>query len=243
MKKQTNFKLPKWIGDRFQNIDNPDVTGDFTDDNAFWFVLTGKCPLIFEKYAIILHPFWLNYKVKEKVTSGAKVNDSGIFDADFKRLSWVKFFEINSIDFKFETAYKDVEHIISKISNAGWPKYLWAPAEEHCEYNEIDFFLKSVQQLYGNSEINYYFGQFSTINWDSDILCRDLISNYSKVQADADVRFSPTAIFPDSKDWCLVTPLDMPFTCIGGSEKLVKEILNNQSIEIFEIVPKYELIK
>ncbi|MFC0320741.1 hypothetical protein [Olivibacter oleidegradans] len=65
--KKTDSTLPEWIAKQASLGPNISVEGKQTERNSFWYLLTVCCPLIFERYAIVLHPFWTSRNFKKSV--------------------------------------------------------------------------------------------------------------------------------------------------------------------------------
>ncbi|QEL03443.1 hypothetical protein FKG96_22295 [Olivibacter sp. LS-1] len=63
--KKTDGTLPEWIAKQASLGPNISVEGKQTERNSFWYLLNICCPLIFERYAIVLHPFWINRNLKK----------------------------------------------------------------------------------------------------------------------------------------------------------------------------------
>jgi hypothetical protein len=234
--KLSNDKLPAWISRQASLGPNVQVEGMLTNDNAFWYLLTVCCPLIFESYAIILHPFWINWKAKDLTTSGLKISEDQTDNSDFKRVSWRHFFSIYGKSFNLETAYKTQEELSEELRK-DYPSYVWFPGEGDCESEELTFVLQQVSQLYGDIIANYYYCLLKTEKWETEHIYRGRLSEFAELKFQADIRDNPTAIFSDDKKWCIVSDYDLPFTYIGGSTELIDSIVSNSDFEIFKLTP------
>lgn len=237
---KSNNRLPDWIKRQASLGPNVSVDGEQTDDNSFWYLLTVCCPLIFESYAIILHPFWINWKVKELVESGFIYTEEQTYKRDFQRVSWREFFKIFDRDFDFDTANLTQSELKEEISKKEWPVYIWYPAEGDCETLELKFVIKTLVDLYGNQPVNYYYCLLKTESWDKEIIYNGSLTEFDQLKTMDDVRDNPTAIYPDDQSWCIVTDYDLPFTYIGGSKELIHRIIQTNDFDIYEIEPKFE---
>src|SRR5687767_8022245 len=119
----TDNILSDWISRQATLGPNVLVDGVQTDENAFWYLLTVSCPLIFDSYAIVLSPFWINWKVKELVDSGLKLKSEQADKSDFKRLTWRQFFNIYAKEFDLSTAKQTKMEIEKQIHLGEWPPY------------------------------------------------------------------------------------------------------------------------
>jgi len=104
--KITDKIIPDWIRRQASLEPNVPIDGEGDDTNYFWFLLTIYCPLIFQSYAILLTPFWINWKVKELVDSGTRMTEEQSANSDFKRLNWSAFFKIYLKEFNLRAPLK-----------------------------------------------------------------------------------------------------------------------------------------
>ena len=238
MLKRYNTPLPDWIAAHASIGPNVKVDATFSHENAFWYCLTAKCPLIFESYAIVLHPYWINLKVKDLVAWGFNMQEENIDDEDFKRISWQAFFNMEGRDFDFQNAYKIKEEIHSSFKE--WPSYLWAPGEGSCEEEELIFILNTIESLYGDVASTFHFNLFNTVKWENEITYTGKISDFNEVLREPKASTPPSLIFSDDKNWCIISDWDMAFTYVGGSAQLIDSISQHTEFEIFRIEPRYD---
>ena len=100
----TNNILPDWIARQATLGANVPVDGERTEENFYWYLLTVCCPLIFESYAIVLHPYWINGKVKDLISSGLIIKKNQVDDNDFERVNWAEFFKLYGYDFNLKNS-------------------------------------------------------------------------------------------------------------------------------------------
>lgn len=236
----TDNILPDWISRQATLGSNVLVDGELTHENAFWYLLTVCCPLVFDSYAIVLNPFWINWKVKELVDSGLTIKEEQTNKADFKRLTWKEFFKIYDKDFDLNTANQIEIEIEKQIHLNEWPSYLWFPGEGNCETEELTFILNQLADLYGDTLVNYYYCLLKTEKWENEIIYRGHISKFDELTSNANIRENPKAIYPDNKAWCIVTDYDLPFTYLGGTKEFIDRITNCKDFDIFRIEPKFK---
>jgi len=231
-----NNALPGWIKRQASLGPNVEVDGIQNEQNAYWYLLTVCCPLIFESYALILHPFWADLELREnKLTNSTK---SQTFEKNLKPISWTKSFGIFNKDFDLKTSNEIQEKIRLEIVN-DWPSYINFPEEGDCSDEQLGFVRNRLIESYGDVVANYYYCILKTGKWEEDKIYSGKLSELEQLKDNDGVRDNPTAIFPDDKSWCLVTDYDLPFTYIGGSEKFITSITDNEYLDIYRIFPAF----
>jgi len=236
--------LPDWIVDQLSLGQNLLVDGDRSDLNqTYWRMLSMCCPLIFEKYAIVLHSFAINQKIKELFKAGQEVFEDPLSNPDTHTISWADFFKLYHQEFNFENSYY-IQNIIRKeIVKDSWPPYIWYPAEGNLDKEEFSEIFLKIKNLYNDQVVNYFYSLLKTKSWGNDILYKGLLSEFHKLKEEDEIKDNPTAVFPNTKEWCIISDYDLPFTFIGGSGKLIDSITNDTEYEIFQIGPKYAVNK
>ncbi|MGB0925129.1 MAG: hypothetical protein ACPGTS_00285 [Minisyncoccia bacterium] len=237
--KLSDKQIPDWIKRQATLGPNVEVDGEQTDDNSFWYLLAVCCPLIYESYAIVLHPFWINWKAKDLIESGSKLTEAQVKKEDFQRLTWANFFKVFNKKYEFNTANSTSIEIQENLRKSGWPIHIWYPEEGNCETPELKFILNKLIEKYGDSEVNYFYALLKTKKWENEIVYRGNLTDFESLKSKGDIRDSPTAIFPDDKSWCIVTDYDLPFTYVGGSREFIKRITNSSEFDLYELEPKF----
>lgn len=232
-------KLPGWISIQASVGANMNVKRLTNDDNPFWYFLPMCCPQIFEKYAIILHPFWINWEAKVLMEKGANIDKEQIEKEEFKRISWREFFLMYGRGFDLEIACRNFEELSGLLARDNFPMHIRFPAQGDCEKEELSLLVSCILSLYGDQNVNYYYCILQTLYLKEDIIFKGPLSNIVSLWANQDLRgSSPRAIFPDTKEWCIVTDYNLEFTYVGSSAELIKTITNNKDFEVFEITPR-----
>lgn len=237
--KKIESTLPDWI----KNYALPgaiEVDGTLTKENAFWFLLTACCPLIFEAYAILLHPFAINWKVKRMVDSGVIVREEIVDEKDFAKVAWKDFFSRYGKSFDINSAYEIHEELREKFAEGNnWPPYLWYPG--YADYKGLTIIVKELIEIYENQLVNYYYFLENTKVWSNrDVLYQGCLSEFENLKNQIETENTPNAIFPDTKDWCIVSDVDLPFTYIGGTSMLIDNICRLSNLEIFKLTPRFK---
>jgi hypothetical protein len=122
--------------------------------------------------------------------------------------------------------------------SGNWPNDIWFPAEGDNEVQQIQRIRDVLIDNYGDIEVNYYYVVLKARSWKTDITYRGRLSELESLWLLDEVRDSPSAIYPDTKDWCIVTNYDCDATYIGGSKDLIKSLTSIDQYDIYEIVPK-----
>ena len=94
--------------------------------------------------------------------------------------------------------------------------------------------------MYGDTLANYYYCLLKTDKCDDEIVYRGYLSEFDELKNKDDIRDNPTAIYPDNKEWCIVTDYDLPYTYIGGTKEFIDNITSNNDFEIFKIEPRFK---
>lgn len=232
--------LPPWI-ERQASLGWKEGNILSTEDNAFWAMLYNACPLIFESYAIVLHPFGINWESKALVESDLYEQGLKVYrdDTGMVNLSWKDFLAHYGYPFDLKTAFKYQAELTRKISALGWPVYLWGPSEGTCDEAVLKFIIDQVIKFYGDQVVSYFYIFMLSKKWDTDDFnYTGKLSDFHLLENDDALRcISPTAIYPDDKRWCVVSDFDSPFTFVGGPKEFIGSIVNQNQYEIFEIVP------
>lgn len=239
---EKNNILPSWIERQATLGPNIQVDGKQTNENSYWYLLPVCCPMFFERYAIVLHPHWINWKAKELITSGLTLTEGQLDNKDFKRVNWTNFFRIFGHDFNLKTANQTQEKIRLQLLNGGtkqadWPAYIWFPSEGNCESEELKFIFSRLMELYGNTEANFYYCLLKSHEWDEERIFKGKLSDFEELSKKKEIRDNPTAIYPDDKSWCIISDYDLPFTYIGGTKEFIDSLTIDKEFDIYEIKP------
>jgi hypothetical protein len=238
--------IPKWIKPYAELGPAIELDVKINYENFFWYLMAMCSPPNFEKYLILLHPFWINEKAKGLKKYGTFPQDKDINDNGFERLTYTEFFKLYQEEFELETAKKVKEKIADKYlrKDNKWPKHIWYPAEGEAEMTDLKFITKILIKNYGDVESDFFYVLLKTEKVHEDKILRGRLSELPKVmEFEPEIRDNPNAIYPTNrKDWFIITDYDCPFTFIGGKSELINQILNNKpsGIDIYEIKPKYE---
>lgn len=188
-------------------------------------------PNVFESYAIILHSFWINNKLKKEKLN-FNIDDDNDDEKDFERISWTDFFKIYNHEFKIENCLETKEKI--STVNGQFNNELY-PGEGLCDKEHLVSLKNLIIEIYGDENIYGYYTFLSTINWKSDKLYFGNISEIEELLNNEELRLTPSLIYSENKNWVLNSDYDLPFSFIGGEKKLIEKLVKENHNEIFEI--------
>ena len=237
MLQEIDIDLPDWINRYVLPEYNIHIEAELNDDNYFEYHLAQTCPKIFEKYAVLLHPAWVDKTVKDLALKGIKIFPGGAKHQGYQRLSWKEFFLINNRQFHFERCHKEMEELIDKISIKKWPDHFHTPEEGSCEMDEIISITAIAGQIYPAEEIYYFNSYLNIADGDSNVIYKGSAADSGNLLDMESILDSPSAIYPNSAGWCMVTDPDLTFTFVGGETKFIDKILVLPDYEIFEVKP------
>lgn len=222
--KTTDNILPDWIQRQASLGPNIEIDQKPKDNDAFWYLLTMCCPLIFDAYAIILHPFWVK---SDEINS-------------YQPASWTDFFNLHQREFKLETANQIQEEIRKEISKEKWPENIRYPGEGDCEDNQLIFVRDTILRTLGDQIVEYYYCILKTRAWEKEVIIEGYLSELEKLWTKDELNDNPTAIYPHTKEWCIITDFDLPFTYVGGPKQLINSLTNKVGFDIYELSPKFK---
>ncbi|NRF41031.1 hypothetical protein [Pedobacter foliorum] len=236
--KKINSILPEWIATHASLGDHVELDNDvvYTPNERLWYLLTLFCPLIFENYAVVFHPFWIK---SEKCLSHDcfQSNDK---EVDYKAITWPNFFKLYKEQFDLHSAILVQERIrLLLLKDQQWPSHISFPADGDMENTQVQRIRDAILNLYGDIEVNYYYCLLKTSDWfGNEILYRGKLSELEELWNQEDIRENPSAIFPDTKEWCIISNYDSDVTYIGGSQALLGKLTSLVGCDIYKIEPK-----
>lgn len=242
-------KIPEWIKPYVELGPGVSMDVKINDQNFIWYLQAMCCPPNYEKYLVILHPFWINKKVEQLNEKGVFPKESDINDNEFERINYSDFFNRYGEKFELETAI-EIKEKIAKEHLRGknkWPDYLWYPGEGESELTELKIVGSNLIKMYGDVESDFYYVLLKTNETDDNKVLRGKISELDMlVKFEPEIRDNPSGIYPTSgSEWCIITDYDCPMTFVCGSSELIDNILKDKTsdLDIYEIKPKYKAKK
>jgi hypothetical protein len=224
-------EIDDWIKSYATIIRDIKVDENLRKSDLINYFLKINIPNIFESYAIILHSFWINNKVK-KENLIFNIDDDDDDEKDFERKNWTDFFRIYNHEFKIENCLEVKEKINSE--NGQFNNELY-PGEGLCDKEHLILLKNQIIEIYGDENIYAYYTFLSTANWKSDKLYFGKINEIEELLNNKELRLTPSLIYSENKNWVLNSDYDLPFSFIGGEKKLIEKLVKNNRDEIFEI--------
>ena len=135
----------------------------------------------------------------------------------------------------------NVESFTRSFPTQSWPRYLTGPDEGMLEGSTCKEIVRSIATATSDFDLSqecfFLYDLIATTNYESDLLYRGrLKSVFDTYQLD-DISSTPTYWWPIDQTWLVCTDWDLPFTLIGGSEKLISTIMSNHELECLPVAP------
>ena len=191
-------------------------------------------PPLYDSYAIIFHSFALNKKMADWYVKESKLSAGFVFnDEGYDRMSWKDFFKHKGKEFDLETT---VSSYISQYGYEGFTSMTneLYPAEGGMDIEHLNSLIEIIFSFYGNQDIEAFYTCFST--WDyEDKLYEGKILELGDLLKDENLRLSPSLIYAKDKSWVVNTDYDLPFSFMGGEQKIISALVTNNKDEIYEV--------
>jgi hypothetical protein len=236
--KKINATLPEWI-ERYAALGaqaDLDDGIEFTENERLWYLLTLFVPMIFESYAVVLHPFWILKDHSIPQWDNRLLPES---DKIYEPTTWVGFFSSYNKEFILKTSLatkKEIQCLL--LANGKWPSHTRFPAEGDMENSQAQQIRDTLLKLYGDISVNYYYCLLKTKSWEKDVILSGRLSELETLWSREDIRDNPSAIYPNSKDWCIITDYDSQMTYVGGCEELISRLTKLSKCDIYQLEPK-----
>lgn len=238
--KKIDTTLPEWI-ERYAalgaQVDLDDGI-EFTEDEQLWYLLTLFVPMIFESYAVVLHPYWI---MKDHNIPQSDNTLQPETDRLYEPTTWTDFFKRYNKEFNLRSSLDTQEEIrCHLLADGKWPIHTRFPAEGDMEDSQVQQIRDVIQDIYGDIYVNYYYTILKVADrYDGkEILYHAKLSELESLWSRDDIRDNPSAIYPDTKEWCIVTDYDSQITYIGGSEEFISRLTLLKACDIFQLEPK-----
>ena len=215
-----------------------DVLKSLKQKNILKYFQELTLPNIFEKYAIILHSFWvynlpeneikqINIKVDENLNCDCEFPED-----DYNAVNWMDFYDTKNFDFDLANAVKnnvDGKFPFKQMNNELYPG---AGILDKKHLSEIS---RTALKLYGNQEIETYYIFLATNNWEEDKMYRLKISELMELIENEETEKTPSLIYSTDKKWAINSDYDLEFSIIGGEKKFIESLTEKHPHEIYSI--------
>ncbi len=229
MEKLKNIEFDDWSK---KAISNPMMKG-----NTIEYVFPAK----FEKYCKLFHPFALSPDFEKMKGEEWKMDGKRAIEY----LEGRDFEHSNAIDTyvpkpqsllamlysqKFDKRFT-VDTLTGNWGNSQ-PKWLLCPDEGTLD-NSILPELTKLLSKYSDSPNCFFHYVVYAIDTYEETIFKGLIDELPKT-VDIGLAGTPNTVWTDSKEWYLYTNYDADYTLIGGTEKLIDEIISSEIVEALE---------
>ena len=219
--------------------DTPEVNKILKDTNILKYFQELTLPNIFEKYAIILHSFWIFNLTKNQIKrlnlEGKDIlNSEPEFpENEYNSISWCNFYKFKNADFELKNAVEnsvDWKFPFKQMNNELYPGEGIMDNKHLLEISSLGL------KYFGDENLEVYYTFLATNNWDEDKMYRVKTSELINLIENEDTEKTPSLIYSIDKNWAINTDIDLQFSVIGGNENFINELINNNPDEIYAII-------
>jgi hypothetical protein len=118
---------------------------------------------------------------------------------------------------------------------ACWPRFLYGPAEGNLDHEELSEIVSILRPFTGHQKCFIRFAEIPLIGTDKPLLFAASLDEVAEAGKENNYQFSPEYIWPSDRSWCLCSDFDFEFSFVGGTQEMVSAILNNDTLEAFQI--------
>lgn len=231
--KRINQGIASWIKPYVTIIGDLNNTHEsLRKTNPTKFYVKSTIPECFEKYAISLHSYWINYNIPKEQIKIMENADKELAEEDFTRITWEDFYLEKGINFDLEKAITDSvnwKYPSEQLTNE------LLPSEGSIDLEHLKSFSKRIHSLYGDQEIEVFFHLCTTKRMNDSLLFEGRISQLLELLKQDELFLTPSLIYAKDKSWVINTDIDLSFSTIGGESKLINQLIENHNKEIYEV--------
>ena len=231
--KEVNKKIENWIKP-FATIigEKIEVDDKLRESNPANYFLKLTLPNRFEKYALALHSYWINYNLPKDEIKEHENEDEELSEDAYSRLNWKEFYKLKRKQFVLNNAILSTIDLNREFTQMNNELY---PGEGLLDKEHIESLAEEIRKLYGDEEIDVFYTFLSTSNLEQNKMFECKISELVSLLDNKELRLTPSLIYPKSKKWAINTDYDLPFTTIGGEKELIDNLIVRNQDEIYEI--------
>lgn len=231
--KQINKEIEKWIKPYATIVgESIEVEEELRETNPSKYFVQLTIPNNFEKYAIALHSYWINYNIPKENIRELNNDDEKIPEEEYTRIKWKDFFEFKQMKFELNSAIISSVDWETKFPQMNNELY---PGEGLMDEEHLESLAQIVLNIYGDEEIEIFYHRMTTTNWDENKLFEGRISKLQSLKDKKELNFTPSLIYPKNKKWIVNTDFDLAFSTIGGDSELIHKLIKNNPDEIYEV--------
>lgn len=217
----------------------------------------------FEAYVKVLHPIYVDEGVVDRSVTWDQVDkrqrapgrtphdrvDEVIADATLvgggpeettssSRIRWAELAERYGVRVGPEL---DKETFTDAFGGS-WPRYLFLPEEGDLEEALLRVLVDHLANHTGPDEpCVFYYWLLKTDHLDWERVFEGALRSVLHEPANWDVWGSPSAWWPSSRTWCVVTDFDAAFTLVGGPRDLIDALVEDGELETIAVSPHTRL--
>jgi hypothetical protein len=243
MEELTNLLPFDWIR---ASIRTPKSSEDKDWEGNF---LSDCLPGCFEAYCNIFHPIFVDLTIKDENQTWDTAEKENIerIRGDLKeilshavitrgtendllisrRILWKDLFK--KFDLKFHPEV-NAESLTRVFPGKSWPRHLVGPIEGSLDEMSLSTIVRILMKNSESQNCFYYFDLMKTSDLKEHLYAGSL-SDLKEPLGDAHLRETPTYVWPEDKEWCLFTDHDLTSTFLGGTDRIVNEVLNSEVLE------------
>lgn len=226
-------------------------TSDLTSSDAAWpgNTVHNLLPDVFESYAKIFHRLEANYQHIDNLLSEEEERILQIprctalrtlveklrtkKKEEPVRVTWRD--AAASLKLPFAPELSD-EWFRSRLDSGCWPRFIWGPGEG---YLESDDYLELARILAQGERLVSCFFRLPEIPFvaiDQSLLFEGKIEEASEIPTGTNWK-TPEYWWPISHKWCVCSDYDLSYTIVGGSMRVIAEIIDSSLLEAIEVTP------
>ena len=231
--KQTEKEIEDWIkpyvtiaGDKIE------VDINLKKENPSKYFLRLTLPNNFQDYAIALHSYWINHNVPKSQIKESRNDDENLPEEEYTRVNWKEFYKLKEVEFKLNTAVLNSVEWKRPYKQMNNELY---PGEGLMDEEHLESLIRTVDELYGNQEVEVFYTALSTLDWEKDLMFSGRINDLPNLIKKEDLRLTPSLIYPKERNWVVNTDYDLSFSTIGGESKFINELVKQNVDEIFKV--------
>lgn len=206
----------------------------------------------FAVYGKVLHPIYVDERVTDRVITwddvarrqraaghrpGELVAEEDDDRAGARSASRIRWHELAD---RYGVAITPELHkeSFTAVFGGSWLRYLLAPEEGDLAADQLRVL---VGHLAGYTEADetcwFYYWVLKTTHYNGQRVFAGPLRSVLDEPANWDVRGSPSAWWPSSQTWCVVTGFDLAFTIVGGPRDLIDALIDDGELETIQVSP------
>ena len=220
MEKLDSLEEYKWIRDE---------TVYFLTDKREGSRVENFLPKCFAHYCKIIHPLFRDPQIKDENLLWSECTREQSDEIQLgERLRLMELAE--KYDLKFSKELSPAS-LMNKLD--GFPRYIISGEEGEIESNSLKALVGVLLRFGGEGNCYFLYGLLKSANYIDELYQGELAEVEELAKRDH-LYGTPSYWWPADKSWCLYADIDLNFSLIGGSPKLIEAILADDFLECIE---------